>query len=270
MPRIRTIKPEFWVDEKVVELDPWARLLFIGLWNFADDQGFIEYSPRRIKMQVFPGDTTDVEPLLASLLEAGLLVAYDSPIGKVLHISSWEKHQKVSNPATPRFDTSELQHIIPSDDPPPEASRDVQSPLSGKERKGKEEERKGTNTSAPNSPQLFLVDSPDDPKRARADPKDFDRFWEIYPRREAKGAAKNAWTRAIKKAPVEQILAGARAYRDDGARKRSEAKYTKLPATWLNAECWTDERTADQGRASPGGHQPYRNPTDQSIYEGAL
>lgn len=26
MPRIRTVKPEFWVDEKVVELSPWARL----------------------------------------------------------------------------------------------------------------------------------------------------------------------------------------------------------------------------------------------------
>jgi hypothetical protein len=138
MPRIRTIKPEFWVDEKIVELDPWARLLFIGLWNFADDQGFIEYSPRRIKMQIFPGDTTDVVPLLARLLEDGLLAAYQSPTGAVLHVVSWTRHQKVSNPATPRFELSELEPFILSTDPHTEASRGVQSPRSGKERKGKE------------------------------------------------------------------------------------------------------------------------------------
>jgi hypothetical protein len=31
MARIRTIKPEFWTDEKIVELSPFSRLLFIGL-----------------------------------------------------------------------------------------------------------------------------------------------------------------------------------------------------------------------------------------------
>ena len=39
MARIRTVKPDIWTDEKFVELSPLARLLFIGLWNFADDEG---------------------------------------------------------------------------------------------------------------------------------------------------------------------------------------------------------------------------------------
>lgn len=272
MPRIRTIKPEFWVDDKVVELDPWARLLFIGLWNFADDQGFIEYSPRRIKMQIFPGDSLEVSVLLASLLESGLLAAYESPFGKVLHIQSWDRHQKVSNPAAPRFDMSELVPFHLSDDTPLEGSRGVQIPLSGKERKGKEEERKGKETysSSATDSQQTLIDVAPDASSTRASPRDFDRFWEIYPRRESKGAAKRAWAGAIKKAPVEVILSGAQSYRDDGARLRAEMKFTKLPATWLNAECWTDERPAANGRASPNGHQSYRNPEDPSIYEGDL
>lgn len=53
MARIRTVKPEFWTDEKVVECSISARLLFIGLFNFADDKGCLERSPKRIKMQVF-------------------------------------------------------------------------------------------------------------------------------------------------------------------------------------------------------------------------
>jgi hypothetical protein len=39
MARIRTIKPEFWTDEKVVECSFEARLMFIGMFNFADDKG---------------------------------------------------------------------------------------------------------------------------------------------------------------------------------------------------------------------------------------
>ena len=53
MARIRTIKPDFWSDEKIVELTPWARLLFIGLWNFSDDDGRMPFSPKKIKMLVF-------------------------------------------------------------------------------------------------------------------------------------------------------------------------------------------------------------------------
>jgi hypothetical protein len=102
------VKPEFWIDEKIVELPMPARLLFIGLWNFADDQGYIDDKPRRIKMQVFPGDDVDVEKLLAELLLAGLLTAYDSPVGPVLHIRNWDKHQKVDRASAARFDASTL------------------------------------------------------------------------------------------------------------------------------------------------------------------
>ena len=39
MARIRSIKPEFWTAEQVMECSPMARLLFIGMWNFCDDGG---------------------------------------------------------------------------------------------------------------------------------------------------------------------------------------------------------------------------------------
>ena len=63
MARIRTIKPEFWTDEKIVELSAFARLLFIGLWNFADDAGRMEFSAKRLKMQIFPADDVDISAL---------------------------------------------------------------------------------------------------------------------------------------------------------------------------------------------------------------
>ena len=41
MARIRTIKPQFWDDLKIGRLSRDARLLYIGLWNFADDLGVV-------------------------------------------------------------------------------------------------------------------------------------------------------------------------------------------------------------------------------------
>ena len=54
MARIRTIKPEFWEDEKLAKLPVHARLLFIGTWNFADDNGALLANPVLMKSHIFP------------------------------------------------------------------------------------------------------------------------------------------------------------------------------------------------------------------------
>ena len=41
MPRIRTIVPEFWEDERFSNVSLPACLLYIGMKNFADDSGVI-------------------------------------------------------------------------------------------------------------------------------------------------------------------------------------------------------------------------------------
>ena len=33
------MKPEFWDSPDTAKAGPWARLLFIALWNWADDYG---------------------------------------------------------------------------------------------------------------------------------------------------------------------------------------------------------------------------------------
>ena len=99
MARIRTIKPEFWTDEKVVECSISARLLFIGLFNFANDKGCMERSPRRIKMQVFPADSMDCEPLIQELIVHGLLTEYSVNGVQYLHITGFLKHQKINRPS---------------------------------------------------------------------------------------------------------------------------------------------------------------------------
>ena len=71
--------------------------------------------------------------------------------------------------------------------------------------------------------------------------EDFDEFWELYPRKTAKGHARKAYKNALKRATHEEIIAGVKNYRREMAGK--EAEFLKHPATWLNADCWLDEPT---------------------------
>ncbi len=66
---------------------------------------------------------------------------------------------------------------------------------------------------------------------------DFDTFWQAYPRRVAKGHARTAFDRAIRKTTLETMLAAIADY----IRFKPERIDFKHPATWLNGECWDDE-----------------------------
>jgi hypothetical protein len=68
----------------------------------------------------------------------------------------------------------------------------------------------------------------------------FEKFWRIYPKRVAKEAARKAFAKAVKDSvDPEVIIAGAKRYAI--TRGGQDPKYTKHPATWLNAGCWQDE-----------------------------
>jgi hypothetical protein len=101
MARIRTIKPDFWTDEKLTECSLSARLLFIGTWNFADDNGNLDRSAKQIKARVFPLDNLDCEPLILELLAKELLIEYSYEDRLYLHIQGFNKHQLINRPSKP-------------------------------------------------------------------------------------------------------------------------------------------------------------------------
>ena len=100
MARNRMIKPEFWTSEQIVECSTTARLLFIGLWNFADDAGNQPASTKRIKMEIFPADDfsdAQMEGWLHELLGADLIVNYSAEDKGFIHITGWH-HQRIDRP----------------------------------------------------------------------------------------------------------------------------------------------------------------------------
>lgn len=77
----------------------------------------------------------------------------------------------------------------------------------------------------------------------------FDAFWNVYPRHVGKAAARKAWDRAVKRADVETILAGAGRYAAEVSGR--DLQHVAHPTTWLNADRWDDEAGANRG--SRGG-----------------
>jgi hypothetical protein len=140
MARIRTIKPEFWTDEKVMDMPALARLLFIGLWNFADDYGRMPYAPRTIKAQIFPEDsiTPDEMDRLLKLLSAnGQIIIYSDEGKEYLAVTNWDKHQKIDNKSKPKYPAPFIEGSQVLDNP----SEDSIGISEEKEWKGGEKEK---------------------------------------------------------------------------------------------------------------------------------
>ena len=105
MARNRTISPDFWTMEAVIDCQPMTRLLFIGLWNFADDGGVQPLRPRTIRMQVFPGDAIEndrVRAMIDELAAQGLVRIYEVDGVEYVAIVDWAQMQRVGKHARRR------------------------------------------------------------------------------------------------------------------------------------------------------------------------
>ena len=151
MARIRSIKPDFWTDEKIVEVSAFARLLFIGLWNFADDDGRMVFSPKKIKMQIFPNDSLDISELFGELRGKSLINIYDVDGIEYLQIKNFTEHQKIDK-RTP----SKLPCNPQSTPNPPESPRITPTEKEGKGEEGKGED-KAIATGKPDCPHQEII-----------------------------------------------------------------------------------------------------------------
>ncbi len=138
MARNRTISPDFWTMEAVIDCQPMTRLLFIGLWNFADDGGVQPLRPRTIRMQVFPGDTIDndrVRAMIDELAAQGLVRIYEVEGVEYVSIVDWAQMQRVGKHAkrrypSPRAEGGEKVPDVSEADAASDDRNPVQSPSS--------------------------------------------------------------------------------------------------------------------------------------------
>ena len=93
MARARNIKPGFFTNDVLAEIDPLGRLLFAGIWTIADREGRLEDRPKRIKAELLPYDDCDPEELLKALNDNGFILRYQSGGVGYIQVLAWGKHQ---------------------------------------------------------------------------------------------------------------------------------------------------------------------------------
>ena len=133
MARIRTIKPEFWSDEKLGQISRDARLLFVGFWNLSDDYGVLKGHFSWIKSQLFPYDDLSMRKFqnwVNELLDHKFILPFNENGEKFFYIRHFASHQVINRPSKQRN---------------PEPPEDIESSVSphgalpsGREGKGKE------------------------------------------------------------------------------------------------------------------------------------
>jgi len=117
MARNRMIKPEFWESETLASVSRDARLMFIGLWNFSDDYGVCQASPRRIIGDIFPLDEDVTIPKLNKwideLLKNNLICKVSYNNKSLFSIRSFREHQVINRPSKRRYiEDANYQEVI--------------------------------------------------------------------------------------------------------------------------------------------------------------
>lgn len=246
MARIRTIKPEFWRSPDIMQLSIFERLLFIGLWNLADDEGRGVFDPNAIAADLFlaeyslnaHGVLTDVSNAFCEYQKRDMVHVYEVENRQFFQISHWKDHQTVNRatkskipPLTSGNEISFHKH---------EDSLNTHGALTPGT--GNREQGTGNmNNSCPTAVGRASGNPKSgDPKPRKYSPE-FQRFWKIYPRREHKAKAATRFEQACKRATVEEIIAGAQEYAAWCERNAVERKFIKLAEGWLSADAWEDE-----------------------------
>lgn len=263
MARIRSIKPGFWTDSKIVRLSCWARLFYIGTWNFAlCEKGHLPDDAFELKLQILPADNVNVEEILEELLVAGRIERRKTDDGSTyLMITRLPNHNKSDARWATRChycneENSEEKETSRRNSG--EARREVGEHAEKQPRKGIGREGKGYISASdepmqehdsftlqePLTEPTFQTGSDQDPRWVQ--------FWAVYPRKQGREEAREAWTNhvlgkgtykgePIKKADADRIMAGVIAYAARVKRERTERKHIKMAQGWLNGRRWEEE-----------------------------
>lgn len=249
MARIRTIKPEFWRSPDIMQLDHFQRLLYIGLWNLADDEGRGEYNAAAIAADLFlseyslnpHGVLTQVETAFTEYSNSGMVRLYRVKNRQYFEIVNWLEHQRINRPSAskfPAYDQREQEIHVPLT----EDSLNVHGVLTV----GKEQ---GTGNREQGVKDLSDSDESNDtpkPKRIQYTPE-FEDWWRRFPKRT--GSKKNAFTQfksALNRIPLEELNAATDRLAAFVRAGHKEVQFVKDGERWLKEDRWEEELIVPQ------------------------
>lgn len=211
--RARNIKPGFFKNAELAELDSTTRLLFIGLWCMADRKGRLVDRPKQIKGELLAYESItpeQVSTMLDQLQHRGFLMRYEKG-EKYIEINHFEKHQH-----------------------PHCKEQDSTIPAQGKHQTNTVQARLIPDVLIPDSP---ILKSDDTASRPLDLAGVFNSLWLEYPKRIGKKAAERHFKASVKgEADVIAIREALKRYKADCVGK--DPQFIQNGSTWFNN--WRD------------------------------
>lgn len=116
MARKRMIDPNIWQSEDFSRLSTLAKIIFIGLFSNADDQGRGRAKAAYVKSTVFPYDDalrlTDIEKSLNEIAANMSITFYTHDGNEYYSLDNWDLWQKVEKPQTSKIPACSDDSVI--------------------------------------------------------------------------------------------------------------------------------------------------------------
>jgi len=107
MTRKRFIDPNFWTDIAISKLTPIERLLFIGCFSNADDEGRLPGNPAYLRSAIFPYDDISLDEIREMrdriVHTCKNLVLFEVDENEFLAFTKWSRYQSPRYPKPSQF-----------------------------------------------------------------------------------------------------------------------------------------------------------------------
>lgn len=237
MARARNIKPAFFNNDELAEINPLGRLLFIGLWTLADYKGELEWREKRIKAQLLPYDNCDIKKLAINLDKSGFVRFYSDGDKIYLHVNNFTKHQN------PHKNEREKGSEIPSLSQEWRETLDISTLTINRDKSGLKREDYETNPA--DSFNLIPDSLNPNPSNPQSVDDRFSEFWDLYGKKTGRDKCEKKWGK-LKQSDIELIFAKLPLY----VASTPDKQYRKDPYTWLNGKHWQDEIETSQKQSN--------------------
>jgi len=236
MARARNIKPAFFQNEDLAELKPIERLAFIAMWTVADYKGCMEYRAKRLKVQLLPYDNCDIELIVNNLEQSRFITTYSVQGQMYIKILNFEKHQN------PHPNEKKSGSDIPDIDKKDIGNNNLQNIVINHDKDGTN--RADSLLLIPDTPNPIIAKKPLREVVVGSDEFYFDVFWQAYPKKKSKEAARKAWLKL--KPNLDDVLAALKWQVNSDSWKKQNGQFIPYPERYLNAGNWQDEQPVEE------------------------
>lgn len=223
----RILKESIKSSPQIDQLSWFEEVVFYRLMVSADDYGCMDGRIVLLKNELFPTKDTvtkkAVEDAIARLASVGLLCKYTVNGMPYLFFPTWEKHQRIRNKhrkyPEPTLDSNSL-------------SNDGQM----------------TASCQSESNPIQIESNIESKSKTDAHPRSFDLFWNAYPKKVGKEAARKAFAKV--KVDTSVLIRAIEQQKNSAQWQKDNGQYIPNPATWLNQGRWEDELTTSPTQVS--------------------